>query len=181
MTAVVRAGILAATLAASTAAAQSPASSAAPVGASGSAYLPPGYVVPASGAVYVAPTMPAQPIEPRTTSIRGLWIPGLVGLPVAWVSTWANAIVALPPGSDGMNAAFIPVAGPWLVLASQSVDVGYYVTAGVFQDLSLLCLVLGLAIRVPEPSARFALGDATLDLAAAPTASGGRFSASIQF
>ena len=163
-------------LAASTASAQS-----------GSPYLPVGYVqTTQSTGTYVAPTLPAQPMTtytPRTTSIRELWIPGLVGLPVAWVATWVNASLSFSAGSEGVNTAFIPIAGPWLVLASQHADVGYYVTTGLVQDISLICLVLGLVIRVPEPSARIALGDtpATLRVSATPTATGGAFSASLQF
>jgi hypothetical protein len=149
---------------------------------SGAPYYPTGYTVQAQ-APLVAPTVPpaAPAFTPRTTSIRGLWIPGLVGLPVAWVATWVHASLSLSAGSDAVSAAFIPIAGPWMVLAEQNVDVGYYVTTGIVQDLSLICLVLGLVIRVREPSARIALGEATLDLAAAPTTSGGAFAASVQF
>lgn len=160
------------TLAASTASAQS-----------GSPYLPPGYVAPtvspAPTGTYVAPTPPTY--APSTTSIRGLWIPGLVGLPVAWVATWVHASLSLGAGSDGVNAAFIPVAGPWLVLAAQNTDTAYYVVTGIVQDVSLLCLVLGLVIRVPEPRARIALGSSTLELAASPSATGGTLSATVQF
>lgn len=163
-------------LAASTAAAQP-----------GSPYLPAGYGAQTQAqaqiqGAYVPPTPPSAAM-PRTTSIRGLWIPGLIGLPIAWVATWVNASLSLAAGSDGVNAAFIPIAGPWLVLAAQNTDVAYYVTTGLVQDISLLCLVLGLVIRVPEPRARIALGDSlpTLELAATPTATGGAVSASVQF
>lgn len=158
-------------LTASTAAAQS-----------GSPYMPAGYVAPTiPSATYVAPTLPTY--TPSTTSVRGLWIPGLVALPVAWVATWAHASVSLGTGSDGVNLAFIPLAGPWLVLASQSADVAYYVTTGLVQDISFLCLVLGLVIRVPEPRARIALGPTlpTLEVAARPSAAGGTLLASVQF
>lgn len=181
MTAAVIVVIGSLTLAASAASAQS-----------GSPYLPPGYTTStatASPVVLVASSetpafaAPIAPPQPRTTSIRGLWIPGLVGLPIAWVATWVNASLSLAAGSDGVNAAFIPLAGPWLVLASQTADVGYYVTTGIVQDLSFLCLVLGLLLRVPEPHARIALGPAlpTLDVTARPTATGGALSASVQF
>src|SRR4051812_19209844 len=84
-------------------------------------YYPAGYVAPPSmTATYVAPTLPEY--APRTTSIRGLWIPGLIGLPVAYVATWVNASLSFAAGSDGVNAAFIPLAGPWLVLAAQNAD-----------------------------------------------------------
>jgi hypothetical protein len=153
---------------------------------SGNPYMPAGYVAPTTSSMtYVAPTPPAAPAyTPTTTSVRGLWIPGLVGLPVAWVATWINASVSLGAGSDGVNLAFVPIAGPWLVLASQTnADVGYYVTTGIVQDLSLICLILGLVIRVPEPRARIALGPSlpTLELAATPTATGGTATASVQF
>jgi hypothetical protein len=144
----------------------------------GAPYFPPGYSQTSTSATYVAPTMP--PPQQRTTSIRGLWIPGLIGLPVAYVATWVHASLTFPAGSDGVSTAFIPLAGPWLVLASQNADVAYYVTTGLVQDISFLCLVLGLAIRIPERRP-LALGDATLDLAAMPTPSGGAFSATVQF
>ncbi len=148
---------------------------------SGAPYLPVGY---GPSSAYVAPTMPAAPYTPTsTTSIRGLWIPGLVGLPVAWVATWVHASLSLAAGSEGVNTAFIPLLGPWVVLASQHVDPAYYVTTGLVQDISLLCLVLGLLIRVPEPRARIALGPTlpVLEVAATPTASGGAMSAFVQF
>ncbi len=142
---------------------------------SGRPYMPSGYGV---SATYVAPAVPyVAPRAPATSSIRGLWIPGLVGLPVAWIATWAHASLSLTAGSDGVNVAFIPIAGPWLVLAAQSVDAPYYVVTGIVQDVSLICLVLGLAIRVPEPRARMALGSATLEVRAA----GSALSATIQF
>lgn len=145
----------------------------------GRPYTPAGYVTPTPTATFVAPTVPTY--APRTTSIRGLWIPGLIGLPVAYVATWVNASLSFAAGSDGVNAAFIPLAGPWLVLAAQNADIGYYVTTGIVQDLSFLCLVLGLVIRVPEPAMRVAIGDSTLRIAATPTASGGALSASLHF
>jgi hypothetical protein len=146
----------------------------------GTPYLPPGYGA-TSPMSYVAPT-PQQP-APRTTSIRALWIPGLIGLPVAWVSTWVNANISLRTGSDGVNAAYIPLVGPWMVLAAGNVDAAYYIATGVFQDVSFLCFVLGLVIRIPEPRARIALGSSLppLDVALSPTATGGAMSAQIQF
>jgi hypothetical protein len=142
----------------------------------GSPYLPAGYTT-----TFMAPT-PPQPIE-RTTSIRALWIPGLIGLPVAWVATWVNANVSMRTSSDGVNVAYVPLVGPWLVLAAGNADTAYYATAGVFQDISFLCFVLGLVIRIPEPTARIALGPSLppLEMALAPTASGGALSARIQF
>jgi len=141
---------------------------------SGAPYYPAGYVAPTT-TTYTAPVMPAY--GERTTSIRGLWIPGLIGLPIAWVATWVHASLSLTAGSEGENVAFIPAVGPWLVLASQNADAGYYIAAGIVQDVSLLCLVLGLAIRIPEARARVALGDATLELAT----TGSAMSATIQF
>ena len=160
--------------------AQSPSAQSQYVSATGTPYMPAGYVAPlTTEATFVAPTIPTY--APRTTSIRGLWIPGLIGLPIAYVATWVNASLSFAAGSDGVNAAFIPLAGPWLVLAAQNADVGYYVTTGIVQDLSFLCLILGLVIRVPEPALRVAVGESTLRLAATPTASGGAFSASLRF
>jgi len=144
----------------------------------GTPYFPPGYVT-TSSAPYVAPAPP--PV--RTTSIHALWIPGLIGFPAAWVATWVNASVSMRAGAEAVNAAYIPLVGPWLVLAAGNVDTAYYTAAGIFQDVSFLCFVLGLVIRVPEPRARIALGSSLppLDVALAPTAAGGAMSARIQF
>lgn len=145
---------------------------------SGSPFTPTGY---GAGTTYYAPTPPGAPstLPDRTTSVRGLWIPGLVGLPVAWVSTWVHASLSLPAGSDAVTSSFVPLAGPWLVLASaQSANVPYFVVTGIVQDVSLICLVLGLVIRVPEPRARLALGEgATLDV----STTGSAVTATVQF
>lgn len=178
----------------------------APCGSSaqaGTPYTPPGYgtaaptvvVATPAPAVVTAPVVVAAPAPAVTTtatttydrptqSIRGLWIPGLIGLPISWVVTWATANTSMP-ASEGNALAYIPLVGPWLVLTDQNAhgNAPLYVAMGIVQDLSALCLVLGLAIRIPAPETRVSLGEGlpALALRATPTATGGALSATIQF
>jgi hypothetical protein len=143
----------------------------------GAAYAPPGYslTVPSSPMVAMTGVAPA-PSRPETQSIRGLWIPGLVGLPISYVTTWIVASVTLPAGSGASDLAYIPVIGPWLMLGQDlnGDSPEFYVTMGVVQGISLVCLVLGLAIRIPK-----ARTDApTLSLR---PSSSGAMSATLQF
>lgn len=123
---------------------------------SGAPYTPPGYslTVPsgAQGTTSGAVVQPSRPSE--TQSIRELWIPGLVGLPVSYVMTWVVASVSLPVGSTAAELAYIPVLGPWLMLGQGVNGSGeeFYATMGIVQGVSLVCLVLGLAIRLPKPA-----------------------------
>jgi hypothetical protein len=151
---------------------------AAPVSAqapSGTPYTPPGYslTVPSTPVSAVSGTAVVREATPRieTQSIRGLWVPGLVGLPVSYVMTWVVANLTLPLGSSGVDLAYVPVLGPWLVLGQglNGGDEAFYVTMGVMQSMSLVCLVLGLAIRLPKP------------VADAPTVSLRPLSATLQF
>jgi hypothetical protein len=125
----------------------------------GAPYTPPGYslTVPSGPQVVTTGTTLVEPPQrrPETQSIRELWIPGLVGLPVSYVATWVVASVTLPVGSSAVDYAYIPVLGPWLMLG-QGINGGgeeFYATMGVIQGVSLVCLVLGLAIRLPKPAA----------------------------
>ncbi len=124
----------------------------------GTPYTPPGYslTVPSApqpvpvGTTVVAP----QAGAPEMQTIRELWIPGLVGLPVSYVVTWVVGSVTLPTGSSAAELAYIPVLGPWLVLGEDhNGGAEFYATMGIVQGVSLVCLVLGLAIRVARPAA----------------------------
>lgn len=88
-----------------------------------------------------------QTVE-RSASIRGLWLPGLIALPISYVITWSVASATLSPGSDAVSYAFIPLVGPWLVLTGDANGgEGFYVAMGLIQDVAALCLILGLSIR----------------------------------
>lgn len=139
---------------------------------SGEVYVPPGYggaptvtgtvVVPAPGgpavtgavssypAAYPAPPPVAPHLETRTreTSIRGLWIPGLIGLPASWLVTWVVSATSLPLSGDAIELSFIPVLGPWLMLTQtlNGYD-GFAITMGILQGASALMLILGLTLR----------------------------------
>lgn len=107
--------------------------------------------VPDQGMVVTAPPrMPTGHWETRTreTSIRGLWLTGLIALPVSWLLTWSVSATALPTSSGGVAFAYIPVIGPWLML-TEALN-GYEpfaVTMGVIQGAAALCLILGLTLR----------------------------------
>ncbi len=124
---------------------------------SGAAYTPPGYSlsVPSAPQRGTAGTtvVATQSAAHETQSIRGLWVPGLVGLPVSYVITWVVGSVTLPAGSSAADLAYIPVLGPWLILGEGLNGGGgeFYATMGIIQGVSLVCLVLGLAIRLPKP------------------------------
>jgi hypothetical protein len=141
-------------------------------------------VTAATPVVLAPPATATTSYERPTQSIRGLWIPGLIGLPISYVVTWATANTSLP-ASEGNALAYIPVVGPWLVLTDQNAhgNAPFYVAMGLVQDISALCLVLGLAIRIPAPETRVSLGEGlpALALRALPTATGGALSATIQF
>jgi hypothetical protein len=111
-------------------------------------YTPPGY-----GTGVAQPTAPmmrtpqVQTVE-RSASIRGLWLPGLIALPISYVITWSVASATLSPGSDAVSYAFIPLVGPWLVLTGDANGgEAFYVAMGLIQDVAALCLILGLSIR----------------------------------
>lgn len=116
---------------------------------------PPGYVPAATlgqGVPYA--TAPSPEPGPRvelrehTESIRGVWIPALIVLPVSWIMTWAVASTTTRLEGDAIELSYIPIVGPWLVLGQPTNgDEGFYVAAGIFQGASALALALGLAIR----------------------------------
>jgi hypothetical protein len=82
----------------------------------------------------------------RTSTIRGLWLPGLIVLPIAWLTTMTVASSTFE--GDAASYAWIPVVGPWLMLTQDlnGNDAGVIVS-GIVQGLSTLALVLGLAIK----------------------------------
>lgn len=120
-------------------------------------------------------TLPGTRVEIREheESIRGLWIPGLIGLPASWILTWAVATATTRLDGDAIEFSYIPIVGPWLMLGQPlNGEEAYYIAAGVFQAASALALVLGLSIRRTVREQVFVTGrmdlDATFELAPLP-------------
>lgn len=116
---------------------------AAPYGAT--VYQP---IAPPPQAVPIAPPSPQARLVPveHSASIRGLWLPGLIVLPITWVTTWTISTSAFE--GDAATYSWIPIIGPWLMLTQDlyGADAGVIIS-GVVQGLSALALVLGLSIK----------------------------------
>ncbi len=150
------------------------------------------YSQPGSATVIVAPqpapAMPAPRLvsEERSASIRGLWLPGLIVLPVAWISTWSTATSELE--GDGATYSWIPVVGPWLMLTT---DLGgseaLAVVSGIAQGAAAIMLVLGLSLRRTWTETYYVVdppgGGAPIRLSwsASPIREGGVGSATLRF
>jgi hypothetical protein len=93
------------------------------------------------------PPMQARQVEVQhSSSIRALWLPGLIALPVTWVSTWLPASTTL--NEDAATYAWIPVIGPWLMLTQDVLgNEAAVIVSGVVQGVATICLVLGLSLR----------------------------------
>lgn len=106
---------------------------------------PPGYETSAYTSSIGVSTPRLMPVE-RTSTIRGLWLPGLIVLPVAWLTTMTISSSAFE--GDAASYAWIPVVGPWLMLTQDlnGNDAGVIVS-GIVQGLSTLAIILGLSIK----------------------------------
>ena len=112
---------------------------------------------PVASPVQVLPPLPVVPPHVRTVqvehteSLRALWLPGLIALPAAWVFTWLYASSFLE--GEGLAFAWLPIAGPWLMLSSDmnGQEAGV-IAAGVVQGLATLAIVLGLSIQETHTS-----------------------------
>ena len=147
-------------------------------------------VVPAYGA-QPQPTaqgvMPAAPIAPgaplalpraraveveRSESIRALWLPGLIALPVAWLSTWTAASTYFV--GDALTYAWIPVIGPWLMLTQ---DLNGFeapvVISGIVQGAATLMIVLGLSLRRTYTATEYVYDPPAVTFDVAPMPGGG--------
>lgn len=125
----------------------------------GATYAPYGPVAP-------PPTRARRVEVERTESIRGLWLPGLIVLPIAWVTTWTISTSAFY--GDAATFSWIPVIGPWLMLTQDlNGNEAGIVVSGVVQGLASLAILLGLTIQrtytdyeyviEPAPGARLRL------------------------
>lgn len=138
----------------------------------GEVYLPPGYAQPPAQpgsaqppaaygpptqTVVVLPYAPATQLSPtspqmhpvqveRSESIRALWLPGVIALPIAWLSTWTAASTYFE--GDALAYSWIPVIGPWLMLTQDLNGLeAAVIISGVVQGAATLMIVLGLALR----------------------------------
>ncbi len=147
--------------------------------------------VPVASPVQVLPPLPAAPPHVRTVqvehseSLRALWLPGLIVLPAAWVFTWLYASSFLE--GEGLAFAWLPVAGPWLMLSSDmnGQEAGV-IAAGVVQGLATLAIVLGLSIQETHTSTALEIaslpgGLGTLSVDGGTLPGGGFVSARLSF
>jgi len=138
----------------------------------GQVNVPPGYG--ASGQVYVQPAQPTyaptyqvyQPpqrqlrYEEVETSIKGLWIPGIIIFGVSYVLTGTMGST-LGLTSDYADWSWVPLIGPWVMLANSVNDdeaTGALI-GGIAQTAGLAMFVLGLAITRTVRVARYVLNE----------------------
>jgi len=136
----------------------------------GSAQPPPGYGV--QGQVYVQPTyqpnyaptyarrQPQLRYEDRETTIKGLWIPGVIIFGVSWGLTSVFAS-SLSFSDDYATWSFVPLVGPWVALgyANTDAETTGSVIAGIAQTAGLAMFVLGLSLTRTVRVATYSLGD----------------------
>ena len=113
---------------------------------------------------YAAPVYQQQP-QPRVhyverqTSIKGLWIPGIVVFGASYVLTAAigSSLVA----GDYASWCSVPLVGPWVALgdANNDSEVAGAVVGGVLQTAGLAMFVLGLSLRRTVRVAVYSLND----------------------
>lgn len=124
-----------------------------------------------AGAPIGAPRARAVEVE-RSESIRALWLPGLIALPVAWLSTWTAASTYFV--GDALTYAWIPVIGPWLMLTQ---DLNGYeapvVISGIVQGAATLMIVLGLSLRRTYTATEYVLEPPPITFDVAPMPGGG--------
>ena len=136
---------------------------------------PPGYGV--QGQVYVqpaptyaqptyAPTYAAVPPQRQIryveeqTSIKGLWIPGIIIFGVSYVLTGVMSS-SLSFDSDYTSWSWVPLIGPWVALgyaANDDESVGSII-GGIAQAAGLTMFILGISLTRTVRVARYALGE----------------------
>ena len=130
------------------------------------------------GAPIVMPRARAVEVE-RSESIRALWLPGLIALPVAWLSTWTAASTYFV--GDALTYAWIPVIGPWLMLTQ---DLNGYeapvVISGIVQGAATLMIVLGLSLRRTYTATEYVLEPPPITFDVAPMPGGGYGSVTVR-
>ncbi|MEC7520329.1 MAG: hypothetical protein VYE22_10715 [Myxococcota bacterium] len=95
----------------------------------------------------------------RTSSIKGLWIPGMIIFGVSW--GLSASFGQLGWDSDYRTWMWIPVIGPWAALSysgNEDETVGAIV-GGLLQTAGLTMFILGLALQRTVRVAVYALDD----------------------
>jgi hypothetical protein len=138
-------------------------------------YGQPVYGQPVYQQPYYAPP-PQQPAQPRYVdqeeSIMGLWLTGVILLPVSYVLTMTAAWSTVESSSGSFERdidyawfSFIPLVGPWFMLAQNDTrslnesEIAGALLAGVAQTAGLVLIVLGLAIKRTVRVATYSLGN----------------------
>lgn len=145
---------------------------------------------------YYAP-QPVQPAQPRYVdreeSITGLWVSGVIILPVSWVLTWTTATATLDSSRDidYWLWSWIPIVGPWAMIAQgddgsralNGEEIAGAAIAGVAQIAGLAMIILGATIKRTVRVATYALDGSErapeLTLGVAPTLGGGMLTAEL--
>ena len=132
---------------------------------------------------YGQPTGQPRYVE-RSQSIKALWIPGLILLPVSYLTTLGLLWTVYNDVDDGIRPALtnmIPIVGPWASLEYyQGGKEWFPILMGSLQITGLALLVLGLTLRrkVREPVMALNPSDprsATLELDLGTGSAGGQF------
>lgn len=129
------------------------------------------------------PTPQARPRQvtyvDRETSVKGLWIPGIVVFGVSYALT-ATFAAALSWNADYVNTAIIPLVGPWVMLhfAATDDEVAGALVGGVTQLAGAVMFVLGVTLRQTVRVAQYSLDERDerapqLALDVLPTPAGG--------
>jgi hypothetical protein len=121
-------------------------------------------------------------------------VPGVIGVAAGWVlgaligyGMWSNCSGRGCPDADWMAYQWIPVIGPWLSvgLANGGDYTPFTYVTGILQDVGLILLILGIAIRDEWDEPVYAFGDGPdaprLYLSGSPTTTGGAMSATLTF
>ncbi|MFK7992261.1 MAG: hypothetical protein AB8I08_39945 [Sandaracinaceae bacterium] len=146
------------------------------VGGQGYGQPPAGYGQ-ASGTVYVQPQYPQQQAQPqpyyqpqyqapqrqvryeeRTSSIPGLWIPGIIMFGVSYGLGGLSGLLSNGDYSDWM---WVPVIGPWVALTYSDFEdeVVGAIVGGVVQAAGLGMFILGIALQRTYRVAVYALDE----------------------
>jgi hypothetical protein len=144
------------------------------------------YTQPTYGTPYAPTYAPAYAPPPRQltyvdreTSMKGLWIPGLVIFGASWVLT--GSLSVLGADTDYQAYGWIPLVGPWMMLgeATNDDETAGALVGGIAQVAGLTMFVLGLTLRQTVRVAVYALDGRDprgpeLALDVLPTPGGGR-------
>lgn len=132
---------------------------------------------PGYAPTYAAPTRRVR-YEQRETSIKGLWIPGIIVFGVSYALT--SSVATLSADTEYVDYSFIPLVGPWLMVGTANNDdeVAGAIVSGLAQTAGVLMFALGLVLRQTVRVAVYSLDERDeraprLALEVAPAPAGG--------